>query len=117
MCKLGQKERRKIDNVFAFSSRIRVLIGNCFANSGFKKGSKTEEILGCTFAEFMLHIERQFSKGMNWKNREKWHIDHIVPISQAKTIDEVIRLNHHTNLMPLWAKDNLKKSSKSIYLI
>lgn len=35
-----------------------------------------------------------------------WDIDHIIPISSAKTEDEVINLNHYTNLQPLCGKIN-----------
>jgi len=46
---------------------------------------------------------------MNWDNRGLyngepnygWDIDHIIPSSTAKTEDELIRLNHYTNLQPL----------------
>jgi CRISPR/Cas system Type II protein with McrA/HNH and RuvC-like nuclease domain len=50
---------------------------------------------------------------MSWENRNEWHIDHIMPISMAKTYDEVIRLNHYRNLRPLWAHENLSKSDKT----
>jgi hypothetical protein len=47
---------------------------------------------------------------MNWKNRDLWQIDHIIPISFGESEDEVIKLNHFSNLRPLWIKDNLEKS-------
>jgi hypothetical protein len=31
-----------------------------------------------------------------------WEIDHITPISSAKTEEDIITLNHHTNLRPLF---------------
>lgn len=31
---------------------------------------------------------------------------------QAKDKDEVLLLNHYTNLQPLWAEDNLRKNRK-----
>jgi hypothetical protein len=40
------------------------------------------------------------------------HIDHIIPISTAKTEQDVIKLNHYTNLQWLIDKDNLKKSNR-----
>ena len=49
---------------------------------------------------------------MTWDNRDEWHIDHIVPLSLAQTVDEVYYLNHHTNLRPLWVKDNISKGDR-----
>jgi hypothetical protein len=53
-----------------------------------------------------------FMAGMNWSNHGKWHIDHITPLSSAKTADELYTLCHYTNLQPLWAIDNLRKHDK-----
>ena len=78
----------------------------------FSKKNKTENILGCTYQEFFTHIESQFLNGMSWENRSKWEIDHIIPLAKAKTEEEILRLNHHTNLRPLWTSDNRKKGSK-----
>lgn len=36
----------------------------------------------------------------------------IFPISYAKTEEDVIKLNHYSNLQPLWRRDNLTKSKK-----
>ena len=62
------------------------------------------------------HLEKQFTSGMNWNNNtlHGWHVDHIIPLSSAKTLDDVERLCHYTNLQPLWAKDNILKSDKII---
>jgi hypothetical protein len=46
---------------------------------------------------------------MTWENKGLyngnpnygWDIDHIIPLSEAKSKDDVIRLNHYTNLQPL----------------
>jgi cytidylate kinase len=35
-----------------------------------------------------------------------WDIDHMIPVSTAKTEEDVIRLNHYTNLQPLCSKIN-----------
>lgn len=52
---------------------------------------------------------------MNWDNYglNGWHLDHIEPLSNAKTEEDVMRLNHYTNLRPLWGEDNIKKSNHS----
>ena len=65
----------------------------------------------------MAHIERQFLRGMNWENRDKWHIDHIVPLATAKSEAEVLALNHFTNLRPIWSRDNLSKGAKQTHLL
>jgi len=51
---------------------------------------------------------------MNLDNQGKWHIDHIIPLSSAKTEGEFYELCHYTNLQPLWAENNIKKSNKII---
>jgi hypothetical protein len=35
-----------------------------------------------------------------------WDIDHIIPVSSATSEEEVIKLNHYTNLQPLCSKIN-----------
>lgn len=93
-------------------NRIRCLIRRALIRNGYSKTTATQEILGCSMEDFYTHIERQFADGMGWHNRSKWHIDHIIPVSTAKSESELIALNHHTNLRPLWAKDNMSKGSK-----
>jgi hypothetical protein len=40
------------------------------------------------------YIESKFKEGMTWDNysHSGWHIDHIIPLSNAKTKDDVIKL-------------------------
>jgi len=106
------RDRRAVDPLYALMCRIRAGIGSAFRNNGLKKNCRTLEILGCTWPQFIAHIESQFWPGMTWDNRDRWHIDHRVPISTAKCEDDIIRLNHHTNLQPLWAVDNMAKSNR-----
>ena len=77
-----------------------------------EKNFKTMDALGCTSQEFKQHLESKFKEGMSWDNYPKWHVDHIKPISLAKTEQEAIELSHDTNLQPLWAADNIRKSNK-----
>ena len=78
---------------------------------GVKKDSSTLKMIGCTPEELRKYLEGRFLEGMCWDNYgiDGWHIDHIVPISLAKTLDEVKTLCHYTNLRPMWAKDNINK--------
>ena len=85
-----------------------------FKYRGYKKNTKTQEMLGVSWEICKAHIERQFTKRMNWSNYGEWHIDHIIPLGSAKTEEEIIKLCHYSNLQPLWAFDNLSKSDKII---
>jgi hypothetical protein len=107
-----RKERRNTDPLYRLSENIRAMIRKTLLRN--KQTYATTDIIGCSFEEFKLHIEQQFIAGMTWENRSEWHLDHIIPISSAHTVDDIIRLNHYTNLRPLWAIDNLKKSNKLI---
>lgn len=103
------KNRCEVDKLFYLSIRIRSLIRVSLYNKGLKKNSKTQEILGCSFDEFKLHLESMFEPWMNWDNHGLyngelnygWDIDHIIPLSSAKTEEDIIELNHYKNLKPL----------------
>lgn len=114
-----QRERCKADPIYALGKLVRRRIAFALQKSGYQKESPTHEMLGCTFEYLKAHLERQFLKGMSWENRgpDGWHIDHIVPLSSAKTKDDMLALCHFTNLRPLWAEDNLSKGDKIEHLI
>ena len=112
-----QKERRAADPAFLLETRVRNAINEAIRKGGYTKRARAHEILGCTWLEFKAHIERQFLRGMNWDNRDLWHLDHITPIDTASTVDDIVALNHFTNLRPLWGVDNIKKKNKITHLI
>lgn len=111
------KKRCASDPVFAITKRVRELTRLAFKKNGYQKNTKTAEILGCDWDTLKHHIERQFIKGMGWDNRDQWHIDHIVPLASANTEEDVIALNHYTNLRPMWASENISKGAKMEFLI
>jgi hypothetical protein len=104
------KERFEGDSLFKFRKLIQNNVRNSFKRKGFSKTSKCREILGADWDVVKRYFESKFLDGMNWDNQGDWHIDHILPISTAVTEEDVLRLNHYTNLQPLWAEDNIKKS-------
>lgn len=81
-----------------------------------KKASSTKNIIGCTIDELREYLESKFDTGMSWSNfgLYGWHIDHIVPCSSFDLTkpSEQKKCFHYSNLQPLWACDNLSKSSK-----
>jgi len=91
---------------------LRNLIKNSLIRKGYSKSSRTHEILGVTYEYFKIYIENKFTDGMSWDNYGDWHLDHIIPISSAKSLEEAINLCFYENFQPLWAKDNRAKSNK-----
>lgn len=91
----------------------------CHALKGIdvKKGGKTFDMLGYSPVNLVSHIEKQFLSGMCWENRNEWQIDHIVPVSTAKSLEDVIALNQLSNLRPMWSLENNKKNNKRIFLL
>ena len=108
------RERMKTDVIFKVKKNIRCLIHQKIIKKGYTKKSKTNEILGCSFVEFKLYLESKFESWMNWGNYGKyngtegygWDIDHKIPMATAVTEEDVIKLNHFSNLQPLCSKLN-----------
>jgi hypothetical protein len=107
-----QKNKRASDPLFCLIQRCRERTTKIFYRNGYSKTSRTHELLGCDWEFLKTHIEKQFRDGMSWENRDKWHIDHIMPLATSKSKKELEKLCHWTNLQPLWAIDNLKKKKK-----
>lgn len=109
------RSRHKNDILFKLSRNVRTRMGMFLKTKNYTKGkNNTKDIIGCTPQELRDFIEKKFKDGMSWDNRNEWHIDHIIPLSSAKTQEEVLRLCHYTNLQPLWVRENLQKSNKIV---
>lgn len=100
------KKRREIDSLFKLDRVVRVLIRDSFKRAlkgVYKKGKKTEQVLGCTMEEFVQYLQSQFIEGMSFENHGIiWEIDHIEKLSSSKTEEDIVKLNHYTNLRPLF---------------
>jgi hypothetical protein len=111
----ADKQKRYLSTpIGKVSHNIRAAIRRSLVNSGYNKKYKSEMILGCTMLEFKSHLENQFEIWMNWENKGLyngtsnygWDIDHIVPLSSAISEDDIIKLNHYTNIQPLCSHYN-----------
>lgn len=105
-----RKNKLKTDGFFRMKRRLRERIRDYM--KGNHIGKKTKEIVGLDYEEFKTYISNKFTENMAWDNYGDWHLDHIIPLCEAKTEEELFKLNHYTNLQPLWAEDNLKKNRK-----
>jgi hypothetical protein len=107
-----------VKNAVYYKRALRTCISMAIRKK-YTKTRKSDALLGCSISEAIAHIEKQFLPGMSWKNKSSpnmsgWDIDHICPCSQAQNEEELIKLQHYTNLRPMWAMDNrVKCSSKT----
>jgi hypothetical protein len=109
-----QKNRKQTDTLYRLKCNFRSYFSNMLKNKGFKKKIKTHEILGCSYIEFKEYLESKFEPWMNWGNyglyngtlNYGWDIDHIIPQSSANTEEELLKLNHFSNLQPLCSYTN-----------
>lgn len=108
-----KQDQLENNSLYRLSNNISSLLRAYLSN---KNGQKSCEILRCSIPEFKNHIESQFLNWMNWENygnvcekleyKCSWDLDHIIPISYAKTEEEVYLLNHWSNFQPLCSKVN-----------
>ena len=119
------KKRYLSDTLYKLSDLISSAIWLSLNEKGYTKKCRTYRILGCTYEEFKIHIESHWEDWMNWDNHGKyngeknygWDLDHIVPLSSAKCEEDIIKLNHHTNIQPLCSYINrfVKKDNTDYY--
>ena len=113
---MHKRRRFSSDIDYRLKTIIRIEIRQSIKNN--KRYKHSLDLLGCSVEEARTHLENQFTEGMTWDNYGKngWHIDHIIPLSYFDFSDpeQQKRAWHYTNLQPLWAIDNIRKSNKII---
>ena len=107
-----EEARKKVDPVFKLRKQIRNEVRESFKRRGHRKSERTERIVGCSLAKLYEHLCMAYAVryGKEYDGKELVHIDHIIPLSNAKTEEDVIKLCHWDNLQLLTAEDNLLKN-------
>lgn len=108
------RHKRNSDPAFAIADRLRRRINGAISSLGAEKSGRLVDVSGCSIADLVRHIERQFLPGMSWENKRQWHIDHIIPCSAFNLTDPAEQrvAFHYTNLRPIWSSDNQRKHAK-----
>lgn len=111
--------RRRSDAKYKIEATIRARVHATLRRG--TKSAKTFELLGYTADDLRAHLERQFTRGMDWGNYGDWHIDHVVPLSSfnyATPEDDDFRSAWAlANLRPMWRDDNMRKGAKRLTLL
>lgn len=107
-----KKNKRANDEIFLIKENISCLIRNSLNLYSHKKESKTKDILGIDINQFKDYLNNN-PYGFEYKDKEM-DLDHIVPISKAKSKDDAVLLNHYTNfqLLPKKYNRNIKKDNE-----
>ena len=104
------KYNHDINYRIAKNLRVRLY---CALDGDQKVGSAVND-LGCSVDDLKTYLASKFELNMTWDNYGEWHIDHVTPLSSYDlTSSEQLKLACcYTNLQPLWAEDNFRKSNK-----
>jgi hypothetical protein len=108
-------KRWKRDTKFRLLRTLRGRVAAALRAQKAGKWRKTAHLIGCSIEELKRHLETQFKQGMTWDNHGKhWHIDHIKPCTAFDLTkpEEQLACFHWSNLQPLTASENLRKSDK-----
>lgn len=110
------QERRANDIQYRLAYLVRMRLRDALNRSHVYKSQKTLDLLGCSAIFLKSYLESKFLPGMSWERRHEIHIDHIKPCDSFDLTDpgQLKACFHYTNLQPLWAKDNQRKSNKII---
>ena len=108
----NKRKRYSEDPIYRNTKILRVRFEAAMKGKASDKTARA--LLGCSVEELLVHLNDQFTEGMTWENQGEWHIDHIKPCASFDlTIEEERnKCFHFTNMQPLWALENLKKSYK-----
>lgn len=115
-----QRNKLKNDPVYYFKHRTRTFINQTFARLHTEKfEKKNKELTGLTNNELAAYLLKTFKDnyGYDWDFKEPVDIDHIVPLSSAKTLDEAMKLFHYTNLQLLKRADNRSKGTRTDWIL
>lgn len=118
-----RRSKRNSDTLYKLKDSIRHRITESMKSKGYSKNNSTVHILGCSINYLREYLESKFELWMSWENYGKfngelnygWDIDHIIPLSSANNEDELIKLNHFTNLQPLCSYVNRYIKMDNIY--
>lgn len=113
------RNKRRTDPQYAIRNNLRCRMNIALRLAGLKRDAPLENLIGCTIAELIAHLEKQFAPGMTWANRghtgKVWHVDHKKPCAAFDLTDSAQRAEcfHFTNLQPLWSVENIRKGARA----
>jgi len=107
------KSKKETNKLFKLKANIRTCIIKSLKSKGYTKNTKTYNMLKCDFEFFMQWLNGIASNGYTY-GIGNLHLDHVVPISLAKTENEALLLSHYSNFQLLTAHENFVKGNRFV---
>ena len=110
--------RKVIDPIHkVLRSRLSRRMRHSLAGRGLSKNwLHIFDMLGYSPEQLKQHLESKFELGMTWENKDRWHVDHIVPDSwftYSSIDDEQFKECWALeNLQPMWESENMSKNNR-----
>lgn len=112
------RPKYKNDAIRTLAGNLTRLVAGSFQRNYIKKSASTVAIMGIPRSEFIDYLKSNFEEWMTAENHghstetefRTWSIDHIIPSSYAESLEDLLYLNHYSNLQPLCSIENVKKS-------
>jgi hypothetical protein len=116
--RVREKNRRKskVDPAYRIRRIQKSRIYRICKEKNFIKTKNFDEIFGLNTNDFRKYFEVLFYGGITWDNYSEkvWEVDHIIPIRDIQTFDDLVRIFHHTNHQPLLMEDHRNKSNNML---
>lgn len=113
-----ERNRKHNDPLYKLVANFRTAIYTVLKENNMDKYGHYFDILRYSPEELVVHLENQFTDGMEWENYGEWHVDHRIPITsfnfQEIGDNEFLRCWGLDNLQPMWGIENIIKSNKII---
>lgn len=111
-----ERNRKHNDPTYKLIANFRTAIYTVLKENNMDKYGHYFDILKYSPEELVVHLENQFTEGMEWDNYGEWHVDHRLPITSFKFKEvgdnEFMRCWELNNLQPMWGDENISKSNK-----
>jgi hypothetical protein len=111
-----ERNRKHNDPTYKLIANFRTAIYTVLKENNMDKYGHYFDILRYSPEELVVHLENQFTEGMEWDNYGEWHVDHRLPITSFKFKEvgdnEFMRCWELNNLQPMWGDENISKSNK-----
>lgn len=103
-------KKRTASTELKFINIVRSRVHKMYKAINTKKRTRTSKLIGTTASKLEAYlILTAINNYGYWYEGCAYHIDHVIPLSWAQSVQEIKKLCHWTNLQYLTPEHNMKK--------